>query len=348
MNAALYPWLFLLSALHPSLAAYPAPPPAPQNAYWSDHGGFTDSCPYLCNPGYYRNGTACSLFPTTTTTTTAAATTRITTAQATPTPATPAISAQQAGTTTLPPPIGTTTLAPQAGTTTPAPQAGTTTLPPLIGTTPTPGVYLTFQISYDLVTAPSADEITALRMKIAISLSISSARVSIKVSPAARRRLLSGGFVLTVTITLDSEEDARDVAAQTATPAFQASLSTDSAVLVTYVANSAAVQVVGQAPAATTASQAPAPAPSGGGGVTQDQPATTTASAAAADSPQSSIGIIVAAVAVPVVVIAAVATGVALYLRKPAQATQAANEKPVIPIRIDRTPTAATGFVQNP
>ena len=54
---------YVLFMFPPALAQNP--PLAPTNAYWSDHGGFTDSCPYLCYPGFTRDGVAC--VPVTTT-----------------------------------------------------------------------------------------------------------------------------------------------------------------------------------------------------------------------------------------------------------------------------------------
>jgi len=220
-------------------------------------------------------------------------------------------------------------------------------------------VYLTFTLQYDSVTTPTLGDITALRNKIAISLRINSSLISIKVSQVARRRrlLTASGYVLTVTVVLDSQELANEIATQVVSSSFQTSLSTGSEVPITFVENSAAVQVVGgttqaSAPAPATA-PAPAPSGGGGGGITA-QPGTTTAPPA--DSPQSSTAIIAVAIAVPVVVIAAVATGVALYLRQPtvaptkAQPAPDPSQKPIIPVKIDRTttPSAKMAFAFNP
>ena len=297
-----------------SLALDPTPPPAPPNSYWTNHGGLTDSCPYQCNAGFTRSGSACVAVG-----------------------GYVSSSAQQIGTT----PTGATIQA---------------TAPP---STPRPGVYLTFTLQYDSETTPTPSDITTLRIKIATSLSINSGLISIKVSQVARRRrlLTVSGYVLTVTIVLETPELANAIASQVASSSFQSSLSAGSAVPITFVENSAAVQVVGgttQAPA-TAPATAPAPAPSGGGGggITA-QPGTTTAPPA--DSPQSSNAIIAVAIAVPVVVIAAVTTGVALYLRQPtvaptkAQPVPDPSQRPIIPVKIDRTTTPSTkmAFAFNP
>ena len=333
-------FMCLLLTVPMSRALDPIPPTAPPNAYWTGHGGFTDSCPYLCNAGYSRNGSAC-VYTLTSTTAIApqpgatTSTTRAATQAATTTSSNPAVPTSGAISTTPTPTL-------PVSTTTPAPK---------------PGVYLSFRLQYDSVATPTAEEITALRIKIAISLSINSAFISIKTALVMRRRLLSvSGYVLTVTIVLDTQDLANAVATQVASPSFQASLTAGSAVSIAYVQDSAAFLVVGltQAPSPATtsaAASAPAPAPappgSGGGGAI-----TATAAATSSSESQPSMAITAVAIAVPVVVVAAVVTGVALYLRQSAaaKAQLAADLKPVIPVKIDRTlpASARMSFTHNP
>ena len=210
----------------------------------------------------------------------------------------------------------------------------------------------------DTATPLDNAQILAYRQSIASLLSISLYRVSMLVRPASRR-LLAAGYVITVTIVLDTEALATELKSQVELSSFQAGLSATSSVPTTVVQGSAAFQVVTQsaAQAAATTLQAaqppPTAAPAGPPDAAAGPAATNAGNAAVADtsssSPTSSTTAI--AVAIPVAVVAMVATGVTIYWTrtartptvKPPTAVQPSN-KPVIPVKIDHPAPSAFAF----